>query len=357
MSLLGIGISGLNISQTSLQVTGNNIANADIPSYSRQRAEITTLPEQLQGGSYLGSGSIVESISRVVDDFLIAQIRLDTASFQSLDVFATNIGQVDSLLADDFSGLGPAIANFFSAIEASAQDPTSEPARQVVVSEADGLAQRINTLTSRVMQQVGAVNDQLSSLAIQVTTLAEGIAELNQAIENQVGQGSGAQPNQLLDQREELLRQLSELVSVTTVQNGNALNVFIGNGQPLVVGGSASSMTTVPSTRESGNVEIAFIGQNGIPQQITDFISGGKIGGLLDFRDEVIPDVLNSLGRIAIGLADSLNRQNALGIDLDGNLGGDIFLDVNSGSIPGQRVIVDSANSATCASVHRCIDH
>ncbi len=346
MSLIDVGIGGLRVSQTSLQVTSNNIANADNPSYSRQRVETSTLPEQLSGGGYIGNGNIVDGIERTVDAFLVRQIQLDTATFNNLDIFAGNIEQVDSLLADDFSGLGPAISNFFSSIESSAQDPTSEPARQVVISEADGLSQRLNSLTARIFQQEDLLDDQLKSLTTQISTIAIGIAELNQAIGDQIGLGAGAQPNQLLDQREELLRQLAEIVTVTTVQDGDALNVFIGNGQPLVIGNNSSSLSTVASSREPGNQEIVFVGSSGVSQEITDFISGGKLGGTIDFRDEVIPDVLNSLGRLSIAIADTLNQQNALGIDLDGNLGGNIFRDVNDGSIPGQRVVVDSGNSA-----------
>ncbi|MCP3907253.1 MAG: flagellar hook-associated protein FlgK [Oceanicoccus sp.] len=346
MSLLGIGISGLDISQTSLRVTGNNIANAGLPSYSRQRVEVATLPEQLRGPGFVGAGAIVSDISRVVDQFLINQIQLDTASFNNLNIFATNIEQLDTLLADDFSGLGPAIGNFFAAIEASAQDPTSEPARQVVVSEADSLAQRINTLSSRVLQQAASVNDQITSLATQVSTLASGIAALNLSIEDQIARGAGAEPNQLLDQRDELLRELSELVSVTTVNNGNSLSVFIGNGLPLVVGANAAQLATEVSRRESGNVEITFADQNGVSQVITDFVSGGKLGGLVEFRDETTVEVINSLGRLAIGMAEVLNTQNSLGVDLDGNLGGNIFRGINDGDIPGQRVIVDPNNSA-----------
>ncbi|WP_101759942.1 flagellar hook-associated protein FlgK [Oceanicoccus sp. KOV_DT_Chl] len=345
MGLLGIGLSGLSNSQTALQVTGNNIANADLPSYSRQRVEVETLPEQLRGPGFIGSGSIVSDITRVVDQFLVTQVRLDTASFNSLDIFNTNIDQVDSLLADEFSGLGPAISNFFAAIEASAQDPTSEPSRQVVLAEADGLAQRINTLTSRLLQQSDLVNAQMSSLTTQVSTLSGGIAALNVKIADEIGRSGGGQPNQLLDQRDELLRQLAELVSVTTVQNGNSLDVFIGNGQPLVIGGDASMLGVEVAPNELGNNDITFVDQNGVTQVITSFISGGKLGGLLEFRDDVISDVVNSLGRLSIGLADSLNQQNSLGVDLDGNIGGDIFRDINAGEIPGQRVLTDSNNS------------
>ena len=345
MSLLNIGISGLNVSQTSLQITGNNIANADQASYSRQRAEVVTRPEQLRSGGYIGAGSIVNNITRVVDDFLSTQIRLDTGSFSNLDVYSTNLDQLDSLLAGDSNGLSQSISDFYSALESSIQDPTSVPARQVVLSQAEAMVERFNTLSSGIEQQTASVNEQMDSLTQQVTTIAQGIADVNKAIDVQTGKGGGASPNQLLDQRDELLRQLSELVSVTTVKSGNAINVFVGNGQPLVVGNEAATLATQASTREPGNTEIMYVGQNGVPQQITDFVKGGKIGGLLDFRDSVIPLALNSMGRIALGMADTLNQQNHLGLDLEGNLGGDIFTDINSGSLPGQRVVADSSNT------------
>jgi flagellar hook-associated protein 1 FlgK len=342
MSLLGIGISGITTSQTSLQVTGNNIANAGVESYSRQRAELSTRPEQLQGGSYMGAGNTVDEVNRVVDQFLTNQIRLDTSSHSSFDIFATNIEQIDSLLADDFSGLSAAISEFFSAIESSAQDPTSEPARQVVISQADSLAQRINSLTGRVEQQLSSVNTQLNSLSLQATTLVEGIATLNGGIADQLARGSGAQPNQLLDQREELLRQLSEIVNVSTVQDGDSLNVFVGNGLPLVTGTTSLALST---EQGPNSLDVVLVGPNGTSQRVTHLMTGGEMAGLLDFRD-VGNELLNSIGRIAIGLADGVNQQNALGIDLDGNLGGDIFLDVNAGSIPQQRVRIDGGNSA-----------
>lgn len=356
MGLLDIGIAGLQVSQTSLQVTGNNISNADLPEYSRQRTEVVTRPEQLRGGGYLGQGAIVEDITRVVDDFLIKQIRLDTGTFTNLEIITKNLEQLDALLAADGTGLSVAISDFYSALEASAQDPTSEPARQVVMSQAEALVQRFNTVSGRVEQQAGAVNDQLDSLTRQVTTLALGIAEMNQAIEDQIAKGAGAQPNQLLDKREDLLRQMAELISVNTVQDGNSINVFVGNGQPLVIKNQTATLDTVPSTREPGNEEIVYIGQNGATQQITDYISGGKIGGLLEFRDEVITLTLNSLGRLALAISDTLNQQNRLGIDLEGNLGDDIFLDINSGLLPPQRVIADSNNSGTGAGQARITD-
>ena len=342
MSLLNVGISALTTNQTLLQVTGNNISNAGVESYSRQRAEVSTRPEQLLGGSYQGAGNIVDNISRVVDQFLITQIQLDTSSRSSLETFARNMEQVDGLLSDDFSGLSATLSEFFAAIESSAQDPTSEPARQVVITQAESLALKINNLSGRVEQQLNSVDGQLRALSSQATTLAKGIASLNEGIADQVARGGGAQPNQLLDQRDEMLRQLAEIVNISTVKDGNDLNVFVGNGLPLVTGVNALALDTQQGV---DGVDIMLVGRGNVSQRVTHFMSGGEMGGLLDFR-EVGGDLLNVIGRIGIGLADSVNQQNALGIDLDGNAGGTIFRDVNAGTIPQSRIIADGDNSA-----------
>ncbi|EAW30102.1 flagellar hook-associated protein K [marine gamma proteobacterium HTCC2143] len=342
MSLLNVGISALTTNQKLLQVTGNNISNAGVESYSRQRAEVSTRPEQLLGGSYQGTGNTVDNISRVVDQFLITQIQLDTSSRSSLEAFARNMEQVDGLLSDDFSGLSAILSEFFAAIESSAQDPTSEPARQVVITQAESLALKINNLSDRVEQQLNFVDGQLRALSSQATTLAKGIASLNEGIADQVARGGGAQPNQLLDQRDEMLRQLAEIVNISTVKDGNDLNVFIGNGLPLVTGFKALALDTQQGV---DGVNIMLVGRGSVSQRVTHLMSGGEMGGLLDFR-EVGGDLLNVIGRIGIGLADSVNQQNALGIDLDGNAGGTIFRDVNAGTIPQSRIIADGDNSA-----------
>lgn len=345
MGLLNIGISGLQVSQTQLQITGNNIANADQPEYSRQRAEVATRIEQLQGPGYIGSGSYVNDIARVVDEFVIAQLRADSSQYSSLQTYTRNIEAIDSLLADDLGGLGPAIGDFFAALEASAQDPTSEPARQVVLSQAESLAQRFITLDQRIRDQNQSINEQLASQTKQITTLADGIADLNKAITEAIGRGAGAQPNQLLDERDQLLLELSQLVSVQAIDQSNgAVNVFIGNGQPLVVGNTAGTLETRASDDRPGDEDIVFIGFNNAPQDVTSLVSGGSLGGLLQFQQEVVSETLNSMGRLAIAISNTLNRQNQIGIDLEGNLGSNIFSDINTGQQIFERISPDADN-------------
>ena len=186
-----------------------------------------------------------------------------------------------------------------------------------------------------------AVNDQLNSITGQINALSEGIANLNANIEVQISRGGGSMPNSLLDDREELIRRLSELVSVQVLpQDSGSVSIFIGAGQNLVIGSSSNTMGVEVSNKNPGAFEITFIAPTGVSQQVTDSMTGGKLGGLLDFRDNVINLTFNSLGRIAIGLATAINEQNQKGVDLEGNLGGLIFADIST----SPQVIADNSN-------------
>lgn len=330
-SLLNIGVSGLRVNQTALQVTGNNIANADVESYTRQRADFVTSPEQFRGNGYIGSGSSVETVVRIADQFLRTQIQLDTSNYSNLSAFGDNIEQLDSLLAGELSSLGPGITALFSAIEVSAEDPTSNPARQLVLSEAEGLVERLHTLYDRLQQQAGSVDEQMGSLTARISSLAAGIANVNESIERETGINPNTQPNGLLDSRDELLRQLTEIVSIRTTQDASgAVNVFVGNGQPIVIGRLASSLGVQASAQDPEIQDITFIGANGQPIPITQSISGGELGGLLEFRERTLGPTLNDMGRIALAITDSINQQNQQGIDLEGNYGSLVFTDINS---------------------------
>ena len=354
MGLLSIGVSGLTSYQSALQTTGNNISNASVEGYSRQRVEIGTKAEQLSGAGYLGAGSVVEGITRIVDQFAVKQLRLDTASFFGFNAFGNNIEQLDTLLADEFSSLSPALANFFTALEGGAEDPTSIPARQLVVSNAEGLVQQMNTLSDRIAGQITAVNDRLASLSAGATGLAEGIANLNVSIETAMAAGDGSQPNQLLDEREKLLKELSSMIEIQVVTDvGGAVNVFVGSGQPLVIGANAGSLQTRPSSIDASVSEVVFVeAGSGIVQPLNNHSGGGEINGLLRYRTEVVSEALNTLGRLAISLAGELNAQQADGLDAEGNFGTNIFTDINNWSIASDRVIENSNNTGALASLY-----
>ena len=344
--ILSIGVSGLSVSQLQLKTTGNNVANASTPGYSRQRVSVVPQPDQYIGVGYVGAGAQPAGIDRMVNGFYVEQLRADTSTFKELDTLSTQLGQLDSLLADQSTGLSPGLQQLFSDLHQASQDPTSIPTRQVVLSDLGTLSQRFNTLYTQLQSQSLTANQSFYSLTAQATAIAQSIAKVNQNIAQEAG-GTSAQPNSLLDQREELVRQLSEIVSVKTVtQSDGMLNVFIGSGQPLVIGNTANVLSTAPSTIDpSQNAIQLAIGNSS--SDITSAISGGKLGGLVSYQHTTLSNVYNSLGRIAVGLADAFNQQQQRGVDLNGNTGTNVFSDINSASAVAARVLVAATNTGT----------
>lgn len=341
-NLMNIGLSGLVAHQTAIETTGQNITNASVDGYSRQEAVLSTRPPQFTGAGFEGSGVVVSDIRRISDQFLTNQLRADTSTFADKSVFVGELSQLDSLLADEQAGLSTGLQNFFSALQAGSDDPSSVAARQLVLSESENLSSRFNALHARVDNQRVNINNQLTSGVEQVNRLASGIADLNKQISGLPGSGEGNQPNDLLDQRDKLIKDLAELVSVkTTTQDGKTVNVFIGNGQSIVQGGRAGSMQTVASNTVPGQLEIA-IGD----AIVSSNIKGGSIGGLMEANREIVQPTLNTLGQIALGVAQKLNQQQSLGVDLEGRSGSNVFVDVNGTDVQRSRVIADASNAA-----------
>ena len=342
-NLLGISVTGLKVSQANLRTAGHNIANAGVEGYSRQRVDISTATPTLQGGNYVGNGANVESINRIVNQFITEQLRTDTSLFKGLEAQETNISFLDGLLADSATGLSSAMESFFSAMQNGADDPTSIPARELIISESENLAKRFNTLYSNFQTIENSVDDQLSAAVSQVNAISDSIAKINLKISEAMG--SGGTPNDLLDQREEHLRNLSELVSLQTYDQGNGqINVVIGSGQNLVVGIESRELMLVPDEQNPTNSAIVFKDTFGA-QVVTDKINGGEIGGLLTFRDSTIAETYNQFGRIAVVMADTFNDMHEKGIDLNNEFGGLFFYDVNDPDIAAERVIGNANNA------------
>ncbi|MDX9874717.1 MAG: flagellar hook-associated protein FlgK, partial [Spongiibacteraceae bacterium] len=345
-NLINIGVNGLLSHQSALNTTGNNITNANTPGYSRQRVELATLPEYRSGNGYMGQGSSVVGINRIVDQFLINQLRSDTSVSSQLDMLTTLYGQLDGLLADSSTGLAPALQGFFDALQQASLDPTSMPIRQVVLSAADTLAQRFGALYSQLQNQERVINEQLAAVTEQTVGLANGIARLNQQIAQQ--SSVGAEPNALLDKRDEMLRQLAELVGINVVDQGNGMvNVMVGNGQPLVVGNQAYSLSTQPSALDAHRDVIMFQGP-GVQQEISQFLSGGQLGGLLRYRAEALDKSFNQLGQLALTVAEQFNALQISGMDLDGDYGSELptlFADINSTELMQRRAVAIPGNT------------
>lgn len=340
--LLSIGLSGLSATKTTLSVTGHNIANVNTPGYSRQDTTQATRTPQFSGAGYIGSGTTLTDIRRTYSEFLTSQLRSSTSLNADVKSYLSQISQLDSLLAGSTTGITPSLQKFFAAIQTAAEDPANVPARQLVLSEAEGLARRFNTLHDRLSSQNEFANKQMQVVTEQVNRLAGSIGQLNQSIA--LASSAGVPPNDLLDARDEAVRQLSEYVGVTVVpQDDNSYNLFIGSGQPLVVGNTVSRLEAVAGRSDPTRFDIDFV-SGGSRQAITTQITGGELGGLIRYREEVLDASFNSLGRMAIAVSEEINSQLGQGLDLKGEVGVNLFRDLNSSELNSLRVRAFSDN-------------
>lgn len=342
--LLNIGLSGLSAAKTNLSVVGHNITNVNTPGYSRQDTVQVTRPPQFSGAGFIGSGTSLTDIRRTYSEFLTTQLRSSTALNSDVKAYKSQIDQLDSLLAGTTTGITPAMKSFFSAMQTAAEDPANIPARQLVLAESEGLARRFNNIYDNINSQNEFINKQMVVTGDQINRLAKSIASYNEAIAK-VG-SSGHPPNDLLDQRDEAIRQLSTFIGVTVVsQDDNSMNIFIGSGQPLVVGSRNNSIEVTQGRGDPMRFDINFV-SGGSRQNITSMVTGGEMGGLVRYRDEVLDPTLNAMGRLALSISDEINRQLGQGLDLKGNVGAALFNNINDPKLAALRVLAMGDNSA-----------
>ena len=332
--LHNIGVSGLLAFQRSLSTTGHNIANSDTVGYSRQRTLLGTQTPQLTGVGWLGSGVKVTDIERSYDDFLATQVRSAQSTASELESYFDHASRMDNILADPNIGLDPAIQGFFDAMQLLADDPSSMPSRQQLLSETQSMVDRFHDLNLQFNDMRDQLNQELAGVTEEINGLAQSIARVNQNIVEAIGASGSGGPNDLFDEREVLLNQLSERVDISIVpQDDGAWNVFIGKGQALVIGSAPATLSTQPGADEVNRHDVTFTTRAG-SQVITSQLAGGEIGGLLSFRSQILDPAQNQLGLVAVGVSDRVNAQHQLGLDLHGALGGSVFSDPSIGVIP-----------------------
>lgn len=321
--MLGVGVSGLLAYQRSLQTVSHNIANANTEGYSRQRVDLGTQLPQRVGPNFIGNGVTITGVTRIYDSFLTDQVRTYTSSYNQADIYAQHAGMIDELLADPQVGLMPTMEGFFSAVQGVANDPSAIPGRQALITQAETMVDRFKYLDKRYEDTRSQVNQQISGTVAEINGFAKAIGDINREI---VLSPSGSPPNDLLDSRDILLTKLAARVSVTTLlQDNGAINVFIGKGQTLVLNFDANKLTTTQNKYDISQLEVSIDNSFGGNVEISDFISGGTLGGVIDFRKSVLAPAQNLLGVLAIGLGETFNAQHKLGQDLDGVLGADFF--------------------------------
>ena len=340
--ILSTSVSGLLAFQQALDVTSNNIANSSTPGYSVERANLTPQPGQATAGGFIGSGVAVDSITRSYDELLAQQVRGSQASYSSLNTLATQASQIDNLLSSSSSGLTAGLQSFVNAMQTLSTSPNSSAARQALLSQGQALAQQLNGYDAQISQYGANLEQQIGADVKQVNSLASGIASLNNQIAKDLA-GTGQSPNQLLDQRDQMIDQLSQYVSVNTASEPNGmLDVYIGSGQSLVSGGTSQQLTTLANPYNASVLQIGLSSPGGT-SDITSEISGGELGGLLSARTQVLDPAQNTLGLISVGLATIVNQQQQAGMDQTGAPGQPFF---NVGGVVAQPASTNAGGAA-----------
>ena len=348
--ILGMGTSALLSLQRAIATTGHNIANVNTEGYSRQRVNFATLPAQFQGGFYVGAGVTSDSIERFYNEYLVSEVRTRTSSQTEFETFSALSSRLDGLLADPAVGLGPALTSFFSAVQDVANNPGSMPERQVLLAEAQALASRFHYLDSAISNIDSQLNGRIESVVNDINGLSSSIADLNQQVVQATARAGGQPPNDLLDERDRLVQQLSERIGINTfMQSDGSLNVVIGSGHPLVVGLDANQLQTGANPGDSSQLLVGVAGPAGGLTDLSRFLKGGELGALLDFRHQQLAPTRNQLGMLATGIAATVNDQHRLGLDLSGQSGGDFFL-------PLEPTVVAYTGNSGLSAVNASID-
>ena len=324
-SLLAIGKTGLYAAQAALATTGHNIANANVAGFSRQTVVQATSAALDTGVGFLGTGTEIAQIKRYSDNFLNAQVRNAQASTSGLESYYGQIKQIDNLLADTTSGLSPAMQGFFKGVQDMAANRASVPSRQAMLSSAETLATRLQDLDSRLGEIRSGVNGEIEASVTAINTYGTQIAKLNEQISN-FASSATRPPNDLLDQRDQVVLELNKFVKASVTPGDNSsLTISIGNGQPLVVGNDSFQLAAMASPTDLTRMEVGYQVGSKVAVLPDGALSGGKLGGLLEFRTDTLDKAQSSLGKIAIGMAFEFNAQHELGLDQNGNKGQPFF--------------------------------
>lgn len=339
--LMQIGLSGIYSSQAQLATTGHNIANVNTQGYSRQTVEVATNGADRYGDYFIGRGSIVSGIERAYDQFAFTENIINTSQYgYAKETFVQN-SQIDMLLSDESTSATKPVLEVFNAINGVADHPNMLESRKVYLESATNMINQYNRLYENLEIQYTGINNDITNTAKTISTLSDNLANLNQQISAVTSSGKN-NANDLMDQRDQAITELSELVNVSVVPADNGmLNIYIGSGQALVMGGEALNVVAVNGDPDPSRKEIA-LSIDGKTQLMDGSKLGGKTEALFKTRNNDLERAFNQLGQNIIGLTHSINEQQKEGMTLNGEIGDNLFNDINSLETMRDRVLAHS---------------
>ena len=318
-SLLNIASAGVRSSSELLQTTSKNITNVNTEGYVRERTEFTTMVD-----NQVGRGETY----RLLNEFAQSQLNRDTSNKSFFDQFVTEANRVDTIFSEESNNLSTGINSLFNNVQEALNQPSSSVARSLVMTDAQSLVDQMDRLSGIVLEQQGIVNEQLEIFSEEANSLIQNINTLNQEIAVVNGTNNASDASSIYNQRDLAIRELSELVDIETLDgpNGEKL-VFMGSGESLVMENGTFNLFSLSGDPDPNFKELTLDvnGGKAVPLEIDATKLKGKIGGLLAFRDDILVPAQNQIGQMGLAIADAFNEQNKLGMDANGELGGDIF--------------------------------
>lgn len=350
MNLAKLGLGALNAAQYKLKTSAHNINNAAVEGYNRQTVLTQTAGAQATGAGYVGRGVETVTVDRAYDNFLFRQMVAAEGRGAALAAYSGEITKIDTLFADRTVGISPALENFFASVNAVASSPADPAAREEMLGQANSLATQLRETNEFLVQQRNNINTQITTVVEQINSYVERIHDANTQIVEARASASRHEPNDLLDQRDQLLAELNELVGVTVFEQDGRFNLAIGHGRIVLGGDTVYPLRAQPGGDDPQRTVVAFTVKDASGAQVgvemdESYLRGGKLGGLIEYRQKVLDDVQNNLGRLAVGLSASFNELHRTGYDLHENT------NINFFSVAGPRVIPSVANPASGGNV------
>ncbi|MGB7800104.1 flagellar hook-associated protein FlgK [Buttiauxella sp.] len=333
-SLINSAMSGLGAAQAALNTVSNNISNYNVTGYTRQTTVLSQSQSTLGAGGWIGNGVQVSGVQREYDAFITNQLRAAQTQSSGLSTQYQQMSKIDNMLSGTTNTLATTMQSFFTGLQTLVSNSEDPAARQALLGNASGLVNQFKVTDQYLRDQDKQVNTAIQSSVEQINNYASQIANLNNQISRLTGVGAGAAPNDLLDQRDQLVSQLNQIVGVeVSVQDGGTYNVSIANGLNLVQGDKANKLAAVSSSADPSRTTVAYVdpvsGTTEIPE---NQLNSGTLGGMLTFRSQDLDSARNRLGQLALTFADAINKQHSQGFDANGDQG-EKFFNIGSPSV------------------------
>jgi len=344
-SLINSAMSGLSAAQAALNTASNNISSYNVTGYTRQTTVLSASNSTLTGGGWVGNGVYVSGVQREYDSFITNQLRAAQNQSSALTTRYQQMSKIDDVLSGSTNSLATTMQDFFSSLQTLVSNAEDPAARQTVLGKADGLVNQFKVNDQYLRDQDKQINIAIGTSVDQINNYAKQIANLNDQISRLTGVGAGASPNNLLDQRDQLVSELNQIVGVeVAVQDGGTYNVSFGNGYNLVQGSTYNQLAAVKSSADPSRTTVAFVDGTSGPVEIPEkLMTSGSLGGMLSFRSEELDGARNTLNQLALSFANAMNTQHEKGFDADGEPGEKLF------DIGAPAVLANSKNTGSAA--------